>query len=96
MSRVRDLHEQWSQDPEYRAAYEALGPEFELARLLIEARTGAGLTQAQLAKRMKTTQSVVARLESGRVHPSTKTLERIARATGTRLRISFDPAGAAA
>ena len=96
MSRVRDLHEQWSQDPEYRAAYEALGPEFELARLLIEARTGAGLTQAQLARRMKTTQSVVARLESGRVHPSTKTLERIARATGTRLRISFDPAGAAA
>ena len=96
MSRVRDLHEQWSQDPEYRAAYEALGPEFELARLLIEARTGAGLTQAQLARRMKTTQSVIARLESGRVHPSTKTLERIARATGTRLRISFDPAGAAA
>ena len=96
MSRVRDLHEKWSQDPEYRAAYEALGPEFELARLLIEARTGAGLTQAQLAKRMKTTQSVIARLESGRVHPSTKTLERIARATGTRLRISFDPAGAAA
>ena len=37
MSKVRDLHEQWSQDPEYRAAYEALGPEFELARTLIEA-----------------------------------------------------------
>ena len=96
MSRVSDLHEKWSQDPEYRAAYEALGPEFELARLLIEARTGAGLTQAQLATRMKTTQSVIARLESGRVHPSTKTLERIAQATGTRLRISFEPTGAAA
>lgn len=38
MSRVRDLHEQWSQDPDYRAAYDALGPEFALARLLIEAR----------------------------------------------------------
>ena len=37
MSQVRDLHEQWSRDPEYRAAYEALGPEFELARTLIEA-----------------------------------------------------------
>ena len=37
MSQVRDLHERWSRDPEYRAAYEALGPEFELARLLIEA-----------------------------------------------------------
>ena len=39
MSKVRDLHEQWSRDPEYRAAYESLGPEFELARQLIEAPT---------------------------------------------------------
>ena len=52
----------------------------------------AALTQAELAERMETTQSVVARLESGRIHPSTRTLERVARATGTRLRISFDPA----
>lgn len=37
MTRVRDLHERWCRDPEYRAAYDALGPEFELARLLIEA-----------------------------------------------------------
>ncbi len=95
MSQVRDLHQKWSRDPDYRAAYDALGPEFKLARLLIEARTSAGLTQAQLATRMKTTQSVIARLESGRVHPSTKTLERIAQATGTRLRISFEPTGAA-
>ena len=37
MSKVRDLHQQWSQDPDYRAAHESPGPEFELARLLIEA-----------------------------------------------------------
>ena len=37
MSQVRDLREQWSRDPEYRADYEALGPEFELVRMLIEA-----------------------------------------------------------
>ena len=96
MSKASDLHKKWSRDPDYRAAYEELGPEFELARSLIEARIGAGLTQTQLAKRMKTTQSVVARFESGRVHPSTKTLERIARATGTRLKISFETTGDAA
>ena len=94
MSEVRDLHEKWRRDPEYRAAYEELGPEFELARVLIEARTSAGLTQAQLAERMQTTQSVVARLESGRARPSTRTLEKIAQCTGTRLRISFEPSGA--
>ena len=90
MSNVRDLHKKWSRDADYRTAHEGLEPEFELAHALIEARVSARLTQAQLAKRMKTTQSVVARLEGGRVHPSTRTLGRIAQATGTRLRISFE------
>ena len=96
MSKVSDLHKKWSHDSDYLAAYEELGLEFDLARVLIEARIGAKLTQAQLAKeefRMKTTQSVIARLESGRVHPSTKTLQKIARATGTRLKISFETTG---
>ncbi len=91
MSKVRDLHQKWSQDPNYRRAYDDLDSEFRLARSLIQARIGAGLTQAQLAERMETTQSVVARLESGRAHPSTRTLETFARSTGTRLRISFEP-----
>ena len=65
MSRLRDLHEKWLEDPAYREEYERLGPEFELARALIEARAGAGLTQAELALRMGTTQSVIARLEFG-------------------------------
>ncbi len=86
----KQLHEKWSRDPGYRKSYEEMGPEFELARALIAARSRAGLTQAQLAARMETSQSVVSRLESGQAHPSTKTLERIARATGTRLRISFE------
>ena len=93
MTKLVDLHEEWSRDPEYRNAYDRLGPEFELSRSVIEARTNAKLTQTELAERMKTTQSVVARLESGRTHPSTKTLEKIALATGTRLRISFEPTG---
>ena len=92
MSTLDELHERWSRNPGYREAYERLGPEFDLARTLIEARTRAGMTQAELAARMKTTQSAVARLESGRVPPSTRTLEKVARATGTRLRIQFDPA----
>jgi transcriptional regulator with XRE-family HTH domain len=94
VSRLRDLHEKWLEDQAYREEYERLGPEFELARALIEARAGAGLTQAELAERMGTTQSVIARLESGRVQPTTATLRRLARATGTRLKIAFEPAGA--
>lgn len=90
MRTANELHERWSRDADYREAYERLGPEFELVRTLIEARTGAGITQAELAKRMETTQSAVARMESGRVPPSLRTLRKVARATGTRLRISFE------
>ena len=91
MSTLAELHKRWSRAPDYRDAYEQLGPEFEVARVLIEARTQAGFTQAELAARMKTTQSAVARLESGRVPPTTRTLEKFAQATGTRLRIRFEP-----
>jgi ribosome-binding protein aMBF1 (putative translation factor) len=94
MTKVDDLHKKWMKGKEYRKEYDALAPEFELARAVIDARVTAGLTQEQLAQRMDTTQSVIARLESGRTRPSTQTLERLAVATGTRLKISFEPAGA--
>ena len=85
---------QWREDPKYVEAYDALEDEFSLAAAMIEARAHAGLTQEQLAARMHTTQAVIARLESGRVKPSTRTLERLAAATGMRLRIRFEPAPA--
>ena len=88
--RLNDLHKKWLKNPEYKKAHEALAPEFALARAVIEARVTAGLTQKQLAERMETTQSVIARLESGRTRPSTLTLERLAVATKTRLRITFE------
>jgi predicted transcriptional regulator len=63
--------------------------EFRLARALIEARTRAGLSQSQLARRMKTSPSYIARIEGGKVRPSTNVLGRFAEATGTRL--VFEP-----
>jgi ribosome-binding protein aMBF1 (putative translation factor) len=89
--RVDGLHKKWLKDPDYRREYAALGPEFQLTQALIEARSRAGLTQEEVARRMKTTQAVIARLESGGSRPSTRTLERFAKATGNRLRISFEP-----
>jgi ribosome-binding protein aMBF1 (putative translation factor) len=94
MTKVNDLHRKWMKNKEYRKAYEDLAPEFALAHAVIGARVTAGLTQEQLAQRMETTQSVIARLEGGRTRPSTQTLERLAAATGTRLKISFEPVGA--
>ena len=87
---VEESFAAWRKDAKYVAAYNALEDEFSLAKAMIEARAHAGLTQEQLADRMHTPQAVIARLESGRVKPSTRTLERLAAATGMRLRISFE------
>jgi len=80
----------WRKDPEFVEAYQALQEEFALASAMIKARGEADMTQEQVAKAMGTTQAVVARLESGKVLPSTRTLERFAKATRTRLRITFE------
>ena len=88
-TRARDLHKAWMKDPEYRKEYDALEDEFAIAKALIKARSAAGLTQDQVARRMKTSRSFIARLESGRVFPSTRTLQRYATATGHRLTFGF-------
>ena len=94
MARISDMHKKWMKEPNYRRAYEALEEEFVLASAVMDVRNRAGLTQAQLARKMGTTQPVVARLESGRTRPSMRTLDRLAEATGSRLRISFEPRAA--
>jgi transcriptional regulator with XRE-family HTH domain len=79
-------------DLAYQREYDALEAEFALATALIRARADAGLTQEELAERMGTKQEAIARWEGGKVMPSTRTLARLAKATGTRLQISFAPA----
>ena len=91
MTDVKRLHKRWSRDPAYRRAYKALGAEFGIAQAMTEARKRAGLTQTEIAKKIKTTQSAIARLESGRSMPSGRTLQRYAKATGSRLTIRFEP-----
>lgn len=91
MTKMRTLHKKWMKEPGYRKEYAALEEEFALMESLAKARLRAGLSQAQLAKRMKTTQSTIARLEGGRGKPSTRTLARFAKATGHRLKISLEP-----
>ena len=88
---VDEAFKAWRKDPAYVAAYDALEEEFALASALIKARGDADMTQEEVAAAMGTTQAFIARLESGRGLPSTRTLERFAKATHTRLRISFEP-----
>jgi DNA-binding transcriptional regulator YiaG len=79
-------------NPKVKAEYEALAPEFEISAELVRARLRAGLSQAELAVRMGTSQSAIARLESGQTLPSTKTLLRYAEATGSKFHVRLSAA----
>jgi len=82
--RLHTIKRKMLADREVRAAYDNLAGEFDLARELIAARVRAGLTQAEVAERMGTSQSVIARLESGVRMPSVNTLLKFAKATRSR------------
>ena len=77
------------QDPAFREEYARADEEYALVEALVRARAAANLTQAELARRIGTTQSAIARLEGGKVSPSFATLRRYAQATGTRLTVGL-------
>lgn len=92
MKTLKTLKAQLLADSSIRAAYDAQAEEFALARELIAARTQAGLTQADVAERMGTTQSTVARLEGGKAVPSMRSLQRYAQAVGCRAVVRLEHA----
>jgi len=92
MTKLNKLKKEWLKKPDVKAEYDALAEEFSIAEALIRARAEADMTQEQVAAKMQTSQSYVAKLESGRVSPSMKALQRYAAATGSRLKISLEHA----
>jgi len=79
------------EDPEFKAEYEALEPEYRLAAALIRLRLAKGLTQEELARLMNTKQESIARLESGSSLPSLSTVKRLADALDAELEINLRP-----
>ncbi len=89
MTTLAELKRQFMENPEFVAAYEEAVEEYAAMEAMIRARAQSGVTQAELAERMGTTQSAIARLEGGRVSPSVATLQKYARALGKRLKIEM-------
>jgi ribosome-binding protein aMBF1 (putative translation factor) len=79
-------------DPAVKAEYDRLWPQFEIAAELIRARVRAGLSREELAARLGMSWSAIARLESGQMLPSTKTLLRFAEATGSKVEVRLSTA----
>ncbi len=82
--------ETWMQNTEYLKTYDILEQEYAIIHALIDARSKAGLTQAQVAARMGISQPAIARIESGS-NISVKTLSRYATAVGRAIQINFLP-----
>lgn len=80
--KLKELKKQWMADPKVKAEYDTHAYEFEVAKALIQARSKAGLTQADVAERMGTTQSAVARIEGGSRLPSMSSVVNYAKAVG--------------
>lgn len=88
-----DLKAKILSNPEAKAAYDSLEPEFALLHQMLQARQNAGLTQADVAERMGTKAPAITRLESslgsGRHSPSLATLQKYAQAVGCELQVKF-------
>lgn len=76
-------------NPEVKAEYEALKPEFDFARRVIAMRSTTGLTQREFAEQIGIKQSQLARIESGKQMPKLETLARVAAAAGYKIEVSF-------
>ncbi len=74
---------------EIKKAYDELGPEFALVRMIIAKRLTKGITQKELAHKIGTKQPVISRLERGTYNPSIKFLQRVAGALDAELRIKI-------
>ena len=72
-------------DAQIKAGYDALAPEYELISQIIKARTEKKMTQKQLAEKIGTRQSNIARLESGNGNPSFRFLQKVAGALDKKL-----------
>lgn len=85
----KDFFDKAMQDPEIKAEYDRLGPEYEIIESIIKKRLEKNLSQKQLAEKMGTKQSALSRLESGTYNPSLLFLKKIATALDSKLSISI-------
>ena len=91
MSDLQELTNELMQDEEFKKEYEALQPEMDITRALMDARINANMTQEELSRKSGISQADISRLERGNRNPSLSLLKRLAEAMGTELRIEFVP-----
>lgn len=92
MTNFKDFLEDQLKDPEIRAEWDALQPEFAIIQAMIDAEKNTGMTRQQLAEKTGIAQSDISKLETGNGNPTIKTLQKLAAGMGMVLHIEFRPA----
>lgn len=91
MTSFKDFLNEQLKDPEVKAEYNALEPQYEIQKAMIAARIHSGMTQKQLSEVTGIAQADISKLENGNANPSIKTLQRIAEGLGMSMKIEFTP-----
>ena len=89
MQNYKNFKNKLLKDKKVKKAYDELEPEFAIIQKIIEKRLKAGLTQAQLAKKIGTKQSAISRIEQGSYNPSLAFLVKLSKALDAKLKISI-------
>ena len=91
MSDLQKLTDELMQDPAFVKEYEAIQPEVNITRAILDARINAGMTQMELSQKSGISQADISRLEKGTRNPSLNLLKRLAEAMDSTLSIEFIP-----
>ena len=94
MTNFNDFLNEQMKDPEFKAEWDALDPEFSVIEAMLKACKESGLTQKQLSERTGIAQTDISKLERGNANPSLRTLQRLAAGMGMKVKIEFVPASA--
>lgn len=91
MSKFRDYLDEQMKDPDFKAEFDALEPEFAIIQTMIDARKLRGITQKELSEKTGIAQGDISKLENGNGNPSIRTLQRLAAVMDMSLKIEFIP-----
>ena len=91
MKTLNNMLSEQLKDEAFRKEYEAIQPEMDVIRAIVDARTSQNLTQKELAERTGINQADISKLENGTRNPSVNLLKRLADGMGMTLRIEFVP-----
>ena len=91
MSSYKKYKERVLKDPELKAEYDSLQPEYDIIKAMIQARNDQHMTQKELSEKTGITQADISRIENGSRNPSLAMMKRIAEGLGMQLKLEFIP-----